>query len=406
MWGNGGRFYWGRTEGLGRREVKGIIVVFAWLWSEERHMRPYIDLYWSLGWRCLICHADFLNLFFPEKAASLACGVLSELVKELKIRPLPVVLATFSGGSKGCLYKVIQLLDGKFGEVGQYEHQLVRDCICAQIYDSGPVDFTSDVGTQFLFHPAVPKTSQPPKVLSWTAKALASGLDTLFLNRLEAQRAEYWQTLYSSVGIGPTLIFCSEDDDLAPCRTVCCFAQRLLDLGGDVKLVKWSSSPHVGHYKSHQAEYSNTLTELLDKAVITYFRRRRLNGETASRMRACYKISESVCNLHEAAASSNESLRRIANGPSDHFFLPSSAEHNGTKEPAPLLDEQKGELFHLPSINPQGVLAQILYDVCVPKNVEGWDIKPAMALNARQTFASARHRGPFNPIKFLRRSRL
>jgi hypothetical protein len=30
------------------------------------------------------------------------------------------------------------------------------------------------------------------------AKALASGMDTLFPSRIEAQRAEYWHTLYSS----------------------------------------------------------------------------------------------------------------------------------------------------------------------------------------------------------------
>lgn len=44
----------------------------------------------------------------------------------------------------------------------------------------------------------------------------------------------------------PYLILCSEDDDLAPYQIVCNFAQRLERLGGDVKFVKWSSSPHVG----------------------------------------------------------------------------------------------------------------------------------------------------------------
>jgi len=33
--------------------------------------------------------------------------------QELKVKPLPTVLASFSGGSKGCMYKVIQLLDGR-----------------------------------------------------------------------------------------------------------------------------------------------------------------------------------------------------------------------------------------------------------------------------------------------------
>lgn len=45
-----------------RGEVKGIIVVFAWMWSDERQLKPFVDLYWSLGWRCLICHADVLAM--------------------------------------------------------------------------------------------------------------------------------------------------------------------------------------------------------------------------------------------------------------------------------------------------------------------------------------------------------
>lgn len=46
--------------------------------------------------------------------------------------------------------------------------------------------------------------------------------------------------------VGPILIFCSEDDELAPCSIVQNFGRRLLELGGDVNLVKWHSSPHVG----------------------------------------------------------------------------------------------------------------------------------------------------------------
>ncbi|XP_038973926.1 uncharacterized protein LOC120105476 [Phoenix dactylifera] len=34
---------------------------------------------------------------------------------ELEYRPLPIVLATFSGGSKGCMYMVLQLLEGECG---------------------------------------------------------------------------------------------------------------------------------------------------------------------------------------------------------------------------------------------------------------------------------------------------
>lgn len=56
--------------------------------------------------------------------------------------------------------------------------------------------------------------------------------------------------------MGPFLIFCSEDDEFASCQTIFNFAQRLKELGGDVKLVKWSNSPHIGEFLFYFLEFS------------------------------------------------------------------------------------------------------------------------------------------------------
>lgn len=77
--------------------------------------------------------------------------------------------------------------------------QLVRDCISGYIYDSSPVDFTSDLGRRFVVHPTVLKVSHTPRVLSWMSNVISNGLDAFFLSKFESMRAEYWQTLYSSV---------------------------------------------------------------------------------------------------------------------------------------------------------------------------------------------------------------
>ena len=58
--GNMGRVYWGRKEE--ERKVEGIVVVFAWLSSQEKNLKPYVQLYASLGWNSIICHSDFLHL--------------------------------------------------------------------------------------------------------------------------------------------------------------------------------------------------------------------------------------------------------------------------------------------------------------------------------------------------------
>ncbi|KAH9692544.1 hypothetical protein KPL70_016427 [Citrus sinensis] len=397
MWGFGGRYYWGRKERGGRRE--GIVVVFAWMSSEERQLKRFVQLYSSLGWNSLICHSQFLNMFFPEKAESLALDVLKELVEELKFGPCPVVFASFSGGPKACMYKVLQ-----------DDRQLVRDCFSGQIYDSSPVDFTSDLGARFAVHPSVLNMSHPPRLVSRIANGIASGLDAFFLNRFESHRAEYWQTLYSSVRFGaPYLILCSEDDDLAPYQVIYNFAQRLCDLGADVKLVKWNSSPHVGHYRHYPIDYKAAVTELLGKAGAVYSQRiQRLEREKMGLEGTHDDMADPMYNLSKAAVSPTRSFRGTSLVPSDHFVLPSSLEYYDGRDVGSLQDEHKERLIHLPnppSINTHGVLGQILFDVCVPKNVEGWDIRSSDSLNG-SWYNSSQRRAPFNPIKCMRRSRL
>ncbi|KAK9112806.1 hypothetical protein Scep_020325 [Stephania cephalantha] len=412
MWGGGrgGRCYWGRRERGGHGgKVEGIVVVFAWMSSEERHLNSYVKLYASLGWNSLVCHSELLNLFFPDKATSLALAILDELILELRIRPSPVVLAAFSGGPKACMYKFLQIIDGKCeGQPILDEYKLVRDCICGQIYDSSPVDFTSDLGSRFVLHPTVLNMSHPPRLFSWMADGFAAGLDSLFLSRFEAQRAEYWQTLYASVSLGgPFLILCSEDDDLAPYQIISNFAQRLQDLGGAVKVVNWKSSPHVGHYKHYPTDYKAAVTELLGKAALVHSRRVQKLGDARGVEQFSDEISESICNLRKAALTSSQSLLRVAIEPNEHF-LPGSMEVHEDRDVGSANDGRREGLIHLqkpPGINAHGMLGQILFDVCVPKNIEGWDIKPSASLNP-QTFASKRRNSPFNPIKCMRRSRL
>lgn len=341
---------------------------------------------------------------------SLAFVVLNELVEELRIKSCPIVFVASSGGPKACMYKLFQVIDGMCeGQTYAGEYRLVRNCVSGHIYDSSPLDFTSDLGARFALHPSILKMPGSLKLVSWVAKGIASGLDALYLTRFESQRVEYWQALYSSVNMGaPYLIICSEKDDLAPYQIICNFAQRLQDLGGEVKLVKLNDSPHIGHYKHYPIQYRAAVTNLLDKAVSVYSQRIQILGERTCAEGMHDEISESICDLQKVAVNSNQSLRRVALGPSDHFFLPSSVEDHNGRDSSSLQDEQKERSIYLPnppSLNAHSVLGQILFDVCVPKNVEGWDIKFGGSLNG-QPFASARRFSPFHGIKCNRRSRL
>ncbi|TQD79334.1 hypothetical protein C1H46_035108 [Malus baccata] len=407
--GVGRGIYWGRKEEVS--DSKGIVVIFAWVSIQERHLQNHVDLYSSLGWNSLVCHSHFLHAFYPEKAMSSAFVILNELVEELRVKPCPVVFVALSAGTKACMYKVFRIIDGICeGQLYLAEYRLVRKCITGHIYDSGPVDFISDLGTQYALHPTILKMPGSSKLVSWVAKGIASGLDALYLTRFESQCAEYWHALFSSVNLGaPFLVLCSDKDHLAPYHIICNFTQRLQELGGDVKLVKLNGSPHLGHYKHYPIQYRSSVTHFLEKAASVFSQRiKELEGENTNMEGVQDEISELICDLQKAAVNSNQSLRRVAVEPSDHFFLPSSAENQNSRDSGSLQDEKKERSVSLPSppsISAHSVLGQVLFDVCVPKNVEGWDIKFCGSLNG-QPFASARRNSPPRGLKSFRRSRL
>ncbi|KAL0365419.1 UNVERIFIED_CONTAM: hypothetical protein Sangu_0639500 [Sesamum angustifolium] len=396
---SGGRFYWVRNPGE-EFKAKGIVVVFAWVSVSDVQLKDFIGLYSYLGWNSLVCRSDYLNPFIPERATTLAFSVLNELVKELRCGPSPVVFAAFSGGCKAYIEGCAEV------ELSLEDTRLVASCISGQIYDSDPVQFTTDLGARFALHPSILKVPGSAKLVSLFAKGVTSSLDALFITRFGSQRADYWRTLYSSVGLrAPFLILCSEHDDVAPISTLCNFAQRIQELGGNVKFVKWSTTAHLGHYKHQSVQYMTAITELLEQAVSIFSEKIQKLAKKSHMDDMHDEISELICDLQNAAVDSNQSFRRVAVGPNDHFFLPSSSEYQDRKEFGSVPEDSKERSPHRPSpcMSANSVLGQILFDVCVPKNVEGWDIKFSGSFNG-EPFASVRRRSPFGGIKH--RSRL
>ncbi|KAK3025600.1 hypothetical protein RJ639_042098 [Escallonia herrerae] len=407
--GGGGRFYWVRKDETATGKAIGIVAIFSWVSVQDSQLNDLVNLYSSLGWNSLVCVADFLNPIFPEKATSLAFSILKSLVEELKRRPCPLVFAALSGGSKACMYKIFQIIEGASeAQLNLDDSRLIMKCISGQIYDSSPVDFTGDFGAQFALHPTVLKMPGLARLISFAARGVISGLDALFVTRFSSERSDYWKTLYSSVSLGaPILILCSVNDENAPHQIICNFAQCLQDAGGKVILVKWNDSPHAGHYQHCPIQYRASVVELLEMAVSVFYQKIQNLGERTGMEGMQDEISDLICDLQDAADNSNLSFRRVAVGPNDHFFLPSSAEYQNGRDSS-LQEEQRERSHNLPSppsISAHTVLGQILFDACVPKNIEGWDIKFSGSLNGRPV-ASACKKSPLNSFKRIGRSRL
>jgi hypothetical protein len=86
----------------------------------------------------------------------MALEVLEELAKEVGERPRPIVFATFSGGTKACLYKVFQILHGSCAglenlKVGSVTHHLPTDSCFVQNHMSS-LKFWRDALLRRIMH--------------------------------------------------------------------------------------------------------------------------------------------------------------------------------------------------------------------------------------------------------------
>lgn len=162
----------------------------------------------------------------------------------------------------------------------------------------------------------------------------------------------------------------------------------------------------TGHYRNYPVDYKAAVTELLGKAAGLYSQRiQQLEGERLGVPASSDEIIEPINNNIRKSAMGSNGFMGFSVAPSDPF---SSMECDDGRETRSVQDERKEGTVHLPdlpSIAAHGVLGQLLFDVCVPKNVEDWDIRSSDSLKSRRSSSTRRHTH-FNPIKCILRSRL
>ncbi|KAG2308686.1 hypothetical protein Bca52824_028434 [Brassica carinata] len=324
MWGYGGKYYWRKRnnqEGGGGRSV---VVVFAWMSSEERNLKNHVDLHDSLLWDSLVCHSQFLNM-----SANLAFDLVSELVKELKAKPVPLVFASFSGGHNACIYKVLQ--DSVRMIVGWLETASRGLSMTRVLWISPRLGSLISRSSNYA---KMPKSPKP------------------FTMRV------------------PYLILCSENDDLAPYQTIHNFATCLQELGGNVKLVKWNDSPHViiGITKSTTKQLYPTSCR--KQRRFTCRRREAMKEETPCDDEISVEPTQQTFGGSGSTSGLNQSFNGTLLVTTDHFFVPSTVGYYVGNGGGSVQDEHKQDLIRLFSaqnedkdgVRPNGVLGQILFD--------------------------------------------
>ncbi|GMP69976.1 hypothetical protein CsSME_00029034 [Camellia sinensis var. sinensis] len=96
MWGLEGRYYYGRREG---GKVEGIVVVFTWMSSQQRHLNNYVQLYSSLGWNSLSRTASRSNLLSRGTIGQANISFRASLIAKLNDSPYYIGLDKVSEDS-------------------------------------------------------------------------------------------------------------------------------------------------------------------------------------------------------------------------------------------------------------------------------------------------------------------
>lgn len=146
-------------------------------------------------------------------------------------------------------------------------YQLLVQCLCGEVYDSGPMDFTSDQGVRTLGSMMANKGGVLRPALDALLNMGACSLDFFLVNQFESDRAAYWSTLGCSLVRGPVLFLYSDSDELAASSLVDGFSKLLRKKGREVWKKSWRDSTHVAHYRMHSQEYAEKVEAFLKHAV-------------------------------------------------------------------------------------------------------------------------------------------
>ncbi|XRB09601.1 DUF829 domain-containing protein [Pycnococcus provasolii] len=198
---------------------------------------------------------SILAMWIPLLAARYATHTLRRLDAQVKnLKCVSVIVHVCSGASKSIFYQMLEQLDS---------YPQLKMCMRATVYESGPVDFKSSRGVQFMKDAT--RTTKVPKLAVSAAFAALPILDTVLLPEFERQRRRFWRILVEKRIPGPTLLIASKADNISLIEDVERFAKRLSDAGAkDVRLLRLESARHMAALKTNPQEYVNAIQSLVD----------------------------------------------------------------------------------------------------------------------------------------------
>ena len=82
----------------GKKKSKSIVIIFAWLFAQDRHLNKYRKLYLELGYNVLTIRTGLIQLLFPTFGSQIMMLKLIEFIRKNQNQYNQYIVHAFSVG--------------------------------------------------------------------------------------------------------------------------------------------------------------------------------------------------------------------------------------------------------------------------------------------------------------------
>ena len=244
-----------------RVEDTPLVLLLGWAGSERRHLETYASWYEAHGLETLIHITEISGIVDPAQAHK----VIDFLAQRLRFvaAKRPIVVHLFSN-------------NGFFAYASLLRHplsgDLLRDNVCAQVFDSSPGVPEPLTTTQFaiMFQRALEgifsKSQWPIRKAIGLAGGGAFGALYQFKGVLRDEVKSSRQTLRQAGPLAPLWAIYGPGDHIVPEHWIEAYLEECEGRGMAVHRQRFEGSAHVEHWLVHRGGYEEVLNNVLQRA--------------------------------------------------------------------------------------------------------------------------------------------
>jgi len=238
----------------GNDERRKLLILFAYMLPQERHLEKYRKMYFLHGFDVLTVKTSPLQFFFPTFGAQkVAANIISWVSRTQAANRYPdVVIHAFSVGG----YQFAEFIRALQTASDKTKNALIRS-IQGTIFDS-PCDVDS-------VPYGLSRTIAGESFVARVIERFVNMTRRLFYPISGKYHEEGSDTFFNSPLPCPSLFLASKSDKMANISVIEDVVNTWKGKGVDVGLKTWENTRHVGHYHAHPKEYEKDVESFLKK---------------------------------------------------------------------------------------------------------------------------------------------